>query len=135
MAVFRALVALRLAGRRSTPPPVSVCANLIGVTDAGALLYEARCRAGLSQAELARRAGIPRSVLNAYERGRRQPGADAFLRILDAADIEVRLSEKTRRAEEEYLGRILSDVLGLADALPSERKGPLTYPRFTRRAG
>ena len=105
------------------------------MTDAGALLYEARHRAGLSQAELARRAGIPRSVLNAYERGRRQPGADTFLRVLDAADIEVRLSETTRRAQEERLGRILNQVLGLADALPLGPKGPLRYPRFARRAG
>ncbi|HEX2039957.1 MAG TPA: helix-turn-helix transcriptional regulator [Acidimicrobiales bacterium] len=105
------------------------------MTDAGALLYEARHRAGLSQAELARRAGIPRSVLNAYERGRRQPGADTFLRILDAADIEVRLSNRTRRAEEEYLGRILGLAIGLADALPLERNGPLTYPNFGRRVG
>lgn len=135
MAVLGAVVAVGLAGRRPTPPPVSVCANLLAVTDAGALLYEARHRAGLSQAELARRAGIPRSVLNAYERGRRQPGADAFLRILDAADFELRLSALTRRDHEEHLGRVLEDVIGLADHMPFKREGPLRYPRFARRVG
>lgn len=105
------------------------------MADAADLLYEARNRAGLSQAELARRAGIPRSVLNAYERGRRQPGADMFLRILDAADLELRLSATTRRAHEEHLGRILEDVIGLADFMPFEREGPLAYPNFARRVG
>ena len=44
------------------------------------LIGEIRRRSGLTQAELARRAGLPRSVLNAYERGRRQPGVDALAR-------------------------------------------------------
>lgn len=134
--VLGALVAVGdHARRRPATAPVSASANIGGMTDAGALLFEARQRAGLSQAELARRAGIPRSVLNAYERGRRQPGADTFLRILDAADIEVRLSETTRRDMEERLGRILGQVLGLADALPLRREGPLEYPQFARRVG
>jgi transcriptional regulator with XRE-family HTH domain len=46
---------------------------------------------GLNQAELARRAGLTRSVLNAYARGRRQPGVDALVRIAEAAGLEVRI--------------------------------------------
>ena len=108
---------------------------MAGMTNAADLLYEARCRAKLSQAELARRSGIPRSVLSAYENGRRQPGADALFRILDAAGLDVRLTGKTPRAEDEYLARILGQVLDLAEALPFEREGPLAYPLFKRRAG
>ncbi|MGH7643070.1 MAG: helix-turn-helix domain-containing protein [Candidatus Dormibacteria bacterium] len=36
-------------------------------------LREARLRSGLSQAELARRAGVAQSVISVYESGRRQP--------------------------------------------------------------
>ena len=36
-----------------------------------------RSRRGLTQAELARAAGMTRSVVNAYERGRRQPSVEA----------------------------------------------------------
>ena len=74
-------------------------------------------------------------MLNAYERGRRQPGADAFLRILDAAGLEVRVAGKTRRAEDEYLARILGLALDLAEALPTARRGDLAYPPFARRVG
>jgi len=45
----------------------------------------------LSQAELARRAQLPRSVVNAYEHGRRQPGVDALARIASAAGMELRV--------------------------------------------
>jgi transcriptional regulator with XRE-family HTH domain len=60
-----------------------------------ALLHEVLERSGLSQAELARRAGIPRSVLNAYLRGTREPGAEAFLRLACAAGFDVELSERS----------------------------------------
>ena len=39
----------------------------------GKVLREARLRAGLSQSELARRAGVAQSVISVYESGRRQP--------------------------------------------------------------
>ena len=40
----------------------------------GALIREARQRAGLSQTELARRAAVAQSVISAYETDRREPG-------------------------------------------------------------
>jgi DNA-binding transcriptional regulator YiaG len=45
------------------------------------LIGEIRRRSGLRPAELARRAGLPRSVVSAYEHGRRQPGVDALARL------------------------------------------------------
>ena len=54
------------------------------------LVEEIRKHSGLSQAELARRAGLPRSVLNVYLHGRREPGADALLRIAAAAGFDLR---------------------------------------------
>ena len=47
----------------------------------GERILDLRKRAGLTQAELALRAGVVPTVLSAYERGRREPGADTFLRL------------------------------------------------------
>lgn len=95
---------------------------------AGDLIRQARQESGLSQAELARRAGMPRSVLNAYERHHRQPSVDALARIAVAAGREVRLGPPLDPVDPIRAGRILEQVLDLAEALPSRRRGPLTYP-------
>jgi transcriptional regulator with XRE-family HTH domain len=95
---------------------------------AGELIREARRRTGLSQAELARRAGMTRSVLNSYERGRRQPGVDALARVLEAAGLELRVYPNDQRVAEERAGRALAQVLGLADALPHPPRRELGYP-------
>ncbi|MBX0301128.1 helix-turn-helix domain-containing protein [Cryobacterium sp. 1639] len=44
----------------------------------------ARARSGLSQSELALRAGVPQPNLSAYEAGRVQPRPETLARILDA---------------------------------------------------
>lgn len=61
---------------------------------AGALLRTARRQARLSQAELARRAGVTQSVVSAYESGARQPSLPTLGRLIEAAgaDLEVRVS-------------------------------------------
>jgi transcriptional regulator with XRE-family HTH domain len=102
------------------------------MSGSAALLVEARHRAQLSQAELARRAELPRSVLNAYERGKRQPGADALVAILAAAGFELSLEP---RIDYERNARILSQVLDLAERLPWRPKKELRYPGLRRRAG
>jgi transcriptional regulator with XRE-family HTH domain len=102
---------------------------------AGALLREARARAGLSQAELARRAGVSRSVLSVYEAGRREPGSEALARILAAAGYRLDLRSSIRRLDDERAGRILEQVLELAEALPGRRRGGMRYPPFLRRIG
>lgn len=94
------------------------------------LLISARARAGLSQAELARRAAIPRSVLNAYERANRQPGADALASILRAAGFELRLSLVIDHARN---ARRFADVLDLAERLPWRPRKTLGFPAFHRR--
>jgi transcriptional regulator with XRE-family HTH domain len=96
----------------------------------GELLVEARRRCGLTQAGLARKAGIPRSVLNAYEHGRRQPGADALRRILGAAGFDLGLVPVI---DPERNARVLAQVLDLAERLPWRPKQRLTYPRFAGR--
>jgi uncharacterized protein len=52
---------------------------------AGSLLRRARLGAGMSQAELAFRAGVAQSVISAYEAGRRQPSLPTLARLIDAA--------------------------------------------------
>src|SRR6476661_3237040 len=59
--------------------------------EAGTLLREARRRAKLSQAELARRAGVPQSVVSEYEGGRRQPAVPTLAKLVAATGHELTL--------------------------------------------
>ena len=62
------------------------------------LLRAARVRAGLTQAELARRAGTSQPVISAYEHGRRDPTVQTLARLLAAAgaDLVLRAPEAAR---------------------------------------
>ncbi|MGH9300374.1 MAG: helix-turn-helix domain-containing protein [Acidimicrobiales bacterium] len=55
------------------------------------LLQFARLKAGLSQAELAERAGVPRTMVSAYERSLRQPTLPTLTRLLKAAGYDLRM--------------------------------------------
>ena len=56
-----------------------------------ALLQLARLKAGMSQRELAERAGVPVTMISAYERDQRQPTLTTLLRLLHAAGFDLRL--------------------------------------------
>lgn len=58
-------------------------------TLAAALVVQARQRSGLSQAELARRAGTSRTALSAIEHGKRDPGLERLQKILRAAGFDL----------------------------------------------
>jgi len=58
---------------------------------AAGILLEARQRAGLSQAALAEQAGVPQSMISAYECDRRQPTLATLLRLLKAAGFDLRM--------------------------------------------
>src|SRR4051794_23973118 len=92
------------------------------------LVDEILRQSGLSQAELARRAGIPRSVLNAYLKGHREPGADALLRIAAAGGMKLGVEKRKPSVDPERAGRILNQVLGLAEALPYRPGAEMAYP-------
>lgn len=66
---------------------------LPGAPAGGELLRAARRRAGLTQAELAARAGVPRTMISAYERGVRDATLPTLGRMVRAAgfELEVRL--------------------------------------------
>lgn len=96
---------------------------------AATLIAQIGARSGLNQAELARRAGLDRSVLNAYAHGRRQPSVAALGRIARGAGLELDLVPAANDAAAEHAGRVLSMVLDLAEALPFKGKGDeLQYP-------
>jgi len=97
-------------------------------------------RSRLSQAELARRAGMPRSVVNAYVRGKREPGADALGRLAAAGGLELTLSPRKPPVDVDRASKILVEVLELAEALPFRPRPELRYPHLPdrvreRRAG
>ncbi|MGH9112026.1 MAG: helix-turn-helix domain-containing protein [Acidimicrobiales bacterium] len=58
---------------------------------AGAVIREARRRSGLSQAELARRAGVSQPVISAYESGRRGPGLSMLAKLVEASGHHLRV--------------------------------------------
>jgi transcriptional regulator with XRE-family HTH domain len=101
---------------------------------AGELIREIRREGGLTQAELARRTGMPRSVLSAYEHGHRQPSVAALARIAAAAGAELRLAPRADRAAAEHAGKVLSQVLDLAEHLPYRPRSQLAYPPLIRLA-
>lgn len=88
-------------------------------------LRELRLRAGLTQREVARRIGLPSTVLSAYERGRRQPSLDTAGRIIAAIGFDIRF---VPRLDPEVQARRLVEVLTLAEALPY-RPRPLARAR------
>jgi transcriptional regulator with XRE-family HTH domain len=99
---------------------------------AGDLIGRIRSVSGLTQAELARRTGLQSSVLSAYEHGRRQPSGAALARIARAAGLELIVAPPSDQLALERSGRVLKDVLDLADSMPSRRRGELTYPPLIR---
>lgn len=73
-------------------------------SSAEAVLREARRQAGLSQVELARRAGVTQSVISAYESGARQPSVPTLDRLVAAAGFDLELVARRSRARAGALG-------------------------------
>lgn len=66
------------------------------VESTGELLREARRRAGLSQSELAARAGVTQSVVSEYEADKRQPAVPTLARLVAATGHELTLGLERR---------------------------------------
>jgi hypothetical protein len=56
------------------------------------LVREARRRAGLTQAQLAERAGVPKSTVGRIESGARMPSTEMVERLVQAAGLSVSIS-------------------------------------------
>jgi transcriptional regulator with XRE-family HTH domain len=58
---------------------------------AAGLLQLARLKSGLSQGRLAELAGVPATMISAYERDKRQPTLATLLRLIKAAGFDLRM--------------------------------------------
>jgi transcriptional regulator with XRE-family HTH domain len=105
--------------------------------NSASLLRRARRRAGLSQRELAARAGTSHATLALYERGTKVPRVDTLDRILRAAGFapEVVLSARPDgdRSDREAKGRELFEALELAAHFPVRRRPKSLPPPAIRR--
>lgn len=102
-------------------------------TSTASLVGEIVGHSGLSQAELARRAGIQRSVLNAYLHGGREPGGDALLRLAAAAGLGLHVEARRPPVDPDRASRILTQVLELAEALPFRPRAEMEFPPLNQR--
>ena len=103
--------------------------------DASATLRSARTRAGLTQADLAVRAGTSQATISAYESGSKQPSVATFSRLLAAAGARLvvapaALVVEPSPAELKKAGETLAEVIALAEALPVEHDPKLRFPRL-----
>ena len=100
--------------------------------DLATLLVQCRLRAGLSQRELAARAGTSAAAVCLYERGERVPRVDTLMRLVAATGhtLELTVAPPSRRVDVDANGRIFEDLLHLADRLPQRHAGELAAPPF-----
>ncbi len=103
----------------------------------GELVRSVRRRRGLTQADLARRAGTSQPVVSAYEHGRRDPTFGTLQRLVEAGGERLRIGAEVvadgpppARGVDEHARRLV-DVLLLADAIPARpRPQVLRAPRL-----
>lgn len=107
--------------------------------DAASTLRDARRRAGLSQPQLAARAGTSQATVSAYENGRKQPSVETLARLLAAAGAQLTVEHgvparaRPSATDLRRTARTLADVLLLAEALPARHEPRLRYPRLPAR--
>src|SRR4051812_18633881 len=112
---------------------------MIDGMDVGATLRSARGRAGLTQGELAARAGTSQATVSAYESGTKQPSVATFSRLLAATGSRLAVEpaaaplREPSRAELARAGATLAEVITLAEALPTRHSKRLRYPRLASR--
>ena len=97
-------------------------------------LRRAREAAGLSQSTLAARARTSQATISAYESGRKRPSVETLSRLFAATGLrltaERTLPREPSPQEHAHTERVLLEVLALAAALPSRKRGRLRYPRL-----
>jgi transcriptional regulator with XRE-family HTH domain len=84
----------------------------------GLLLRAARRRSGLTQRELARRAGTSQSVVARIEQGRTDPSTATLARLLAAAGFELRADLSPVPVADTHMLEDVARILALA---PEER--------------
>jgi len=104
------------------------------------LIRAVRRRGGLTQAELARRAGTSQPVVSAYEHGRRDPTFATLARLIAAGGERLHVDSSAPHdgpppaVDDDERSRRLVDVLLLTDAIPSRRRAAVLHaPRLVSR--
>jgi transcriptional regulator with XRE-family HTH domain len=102
--------------------------------DSATIIVRARQGSGLSQRELARRAGTSAAAVCLYESGQRTPRTDTFTRLIAAcgAQLDVSLAMRGEAIDLEANGRALESVLELAQQLPARPNRTLDAPVLAR---
>lgn len=103
---------------------------------AGRILREARLAADLSQRALARRSGVPASVISAIETSQREPSVTLLERLLEALGKRLVAVESVDPGELARRGDDLRQALRLASLLPHEGRvgAALRFPRLPSRS-
>ena len=107
---------------------------------AGRLIKEARLRAGISQAELARRVGSSQPAIARVESGAVSPSVDRLSDLIRACgfDLELRLTphDTAERAlarsnmalsPDERIRKMLTSLRAARSARPTDQRVPRTY--------
>lgn len=129
--VARAQIAPSSPGTASAYTRLGILSPTVRVAKA---LHDARRRAGLTQSELAERAGTSQAAISAYESAAKEPSVSTLSRLLVAAG--ARLTVEPARvlepsaAQHARAARALLDVLELAEALPTRHEPDLRFPRL-----
>jgi transcriptional regulator with XRE-family HTH domain len=100
-----------------------------GCMDPSALIRQARHAAGLTQRELARRAGVTRAALSHYERRRRIPTIATLEAVLAGAGQQVRAELEQLNADVERA------IAALADQTMADRDGVFGWGQVHPRRG
>lgn len=100
--------------------------------DAATIISTSRRRAGLSQRELARRAGTSAAAICLYESGQRQPRVDTLTRVVASCGgrLDVCLARPPATIDLAANARRLEAVLELAAHLPSRPSPQIDAPVF-----
>jgi uncharacterized protein len=101
------------------------------------IIRAVRRRQGLTQSELARRAGTSQPVISAYEHGRRDPTYHTLRKLVEAGGERLHLDAVLPGSDQALPGEVgeharrLLEVLTLADAIPVRRRtSVLAAPRL-----
>src|SRR2546427_12729820 len=97
------------------------------VGTAGEVVRAARAAAGLTQRQMAARAGVSQPVVAAYESGRRQPTIPTLRRLLAAADHDLALTATLRESGRAERSRAASRSRALATTARRYQHSPEGY--------
>jgi transcriptional regulator with XRE-family HTH domain len=104
--------------------------------DAATIISTSRRRAGITQRELARRAGTSAAAICLYESGQRQPRVDTLTRVVASCGgrLDVQLAPPSTTIDLAANARRLEAVLELAAHLPSRPSPQIDGPVFAHLA-